>query len=292
MFLVEQWHNLIKKKYKKQIKLLIIEESDVLDQAIQLLDQSLFKVFRLFDFNDQSIKEKCALFYYEQRKNKDNISLEDAYRSIESNPINFASALIGLNYVDILILGIIYDSKSCFSSILKLLKNPDNSTAYSTMVMYKDNELIFMSDCALNISINKEQIKPLVNYSYLLAKQCFFIDQNYAGLISYQTNNDYSDSSINLLGSLQFDALVDPKVRAIKLANSHNHIINHYIFLDLITANTIFKIYAYKMNYLTIGSYIHNIQRSISVLSRSATVDEIVATVYLLGFDFVLKSER
>lgn len=287
MFLVQQWQNALIKENKNKIKLLIIEESKELNQAIKMLDLSLFQVCTLVDFDNETIKEECANYWYQQRKNKDCVSLDDAYSSLKNNLINFATCLISLNYVDLFVVGVVYDSKSCFSSLLKILKNPDQSPAYSTMVMCKGKEIIFMSDCALNLSISQQEIKPLINYSYKLAKDCFFIEDNYAGLIGYHTANSFNDPDLNLLGPLQFDAIVNLQVRTKKLPNSHNYTINHYIFQELTTANVVFKIYAQKMDYMTIGTYIHNLKRSVSVLSRSATSNEILATIYLLAYDFI-----
>ncbi|WP_016829218.1 phosphate acyltransferase [Ureaplasma urealyticum] len=274
---------------KKPLKVLFIEQSLEIDKAKQILSQnSLINIVDLASFKTPEIISECENIWYELRKSKGE-SQKDAQLAI-SNDLNFAVCLSYLKKIDILIVGANLSSKTCFSSILKILKNPNGSIACSTMVMASEQELIFMSDCALNLTLNKDQMIDVAKHSYTIAKKYFEVLNNHAAYISYLSQNDvlYQNNDFDFIGPMQFDAVVDLRVRNKKIINSHQNHINHYVFDNISIANTIFKIYQTKLHYLTIGSYISNILTKVSVISRSASVDEIVATTYLLCVAFLV----
>lgn len=285
---INKLKNKLKNLAKKPIKVLFIEQSLEIDKAKKMLSQdTLINIVDLSSFKTPEIINECEEIWYELRKLKGE-SRNDAQIAVNDN-LNFAVCLSYLKKIDVLIVGANLSSKTCFSSILKILKNPKGSIAYSTMVMINKRELIFMSDCALNLNLNKQQMIDVAKYSCTISRNYFDVLNNHVGYISYLSQNDviYQNKNFDFIGPIQFDAVVDLKVRNKKVPNIHQYHINHYVFDNISIANTVFKIYQTKLNYLTVGTYISNILAKVSVISRSASSDEIIATTYLLCVAFL-----
>lgn len=292
--LLKKIEDKVNQKTDQFLRVLFIESTDEIVEAKSILkkNKNLF-IFELDYFNTKKIQDECATVWYQKRKHK-GMTL-DAAKQIIKNKLDFAVALVYLKYVDVLVVGAELSSKTCFSSILKLLKKDTNNFASSTMAMFKNNNLIFMSDCALNLSLNNNELLDVAKHSQKIAENYFDVKNNYHAYISYISDNYFQNKingEINIVGPMQFDSVVDIKTRIKKLPNVHKEKINHFLFDNIATANTVFKIYQKELGYKTIGSFVSNLDYRVSVISRSADVHEILLTTYFMLYAFLVDKQK
>lgn len=212
------------------------------------------------------------------------------------NPVQFAMILLKSNLVDCVIGGASYPTADIISPILKLIKAKENITTISSyMLLEKKEEILIFADCALNIDPTEEQLLEIAKETIVSAKQ-FNIDPQVA-MLSYSTNGSaQGDSAIKvrnvakklqkdfpnkIYGEIQFDAAYDYDVCKKKLNIETPKQANVYIFPDLNSGNIGYKIAQYLGDYQAIGPFIQGVNLPVNDLSRGASVDDIIKTIYI-----------
>ena len=200
-----------------------------------------------------------------------------------------------LKKVDALVLGHTYTSKIVFMySILFFGQNKKMSTAFIT------NQNQIWTDCALNINPNLDLYNAIINNSVQLYKKLNLYKIPNIALLSYSSNelsndvnvkkifdlkNTFASTNVNLIGPIQFDAVVNKEVYFKKMNQKENVNFDILVFPELNSANISYKIFNQLLHIEFYGPFILGIDYKISDLSRSATTNEIIQTIkYLMCF--------
>ncbi|WP_051675821.1 phosphate acyltransferase [Ureaplasma canigenitalium] len=277
------------------IRVLLIEDSDEIKKVKEVIKKDPYlSLVQLDFFRTEKIINECCQLYYEMRKDKDGISFEDAKKIVTNDNLTFAVLLTNLNYVDVFVVGKETSSKECFTKILRIIKPAPGLRCSATMALIKQQKIIFLSDVALNLKVEKDDIYDIARASVGIAKNIFNIKENHVVCASYVSDiiidekyNDY-----NLLGYLQYDAIVDLNVRKKKLQKVINYEFNHIIFQNIETANTVYKLMNKQLDYQAVGTFINYLNKSIGMVSRSATVEELILTIYCLVLDYLKRYQN
>ena len=158
-------------------------------------------------------------------------------------------------------------------------------------------KFLFFADCAVNINPSEED---LVQIAFDTASSFFKITENKPRIafISYSTHGSGKGESVDKVkkayklftkkypnifadGELQIDAALSLDVYKKKTGKDLIEPFNIFIFQNLDTANTVYKVAAKLGNMKSYGPFIIGFEKPLIDLSRSATSDEIYKTALL-----------
>ena len=243
-----------------------------------------------FDRMDEMVDLFCEL-----RKSK-GVTPEQA-RGILSQANYFGTMLVKMGIADALLGGATYSTADTVRPALQLIKTkPGNSIVSSCFILVRpsatgENEVLAMSDCAINIHPTEDELVEIAGESAAWAR-IFGVDPKVA-FLSYSTlgsgkgedvdkmrnaahkaREKYPDLPIE--GELQFDAAVSPRVARTKCPDSSvaGHA-NTFIFPDINAGNIGYKIAQRLGNFEAYGPILLGLNAPINDLSRGCNASEV-----------------
>lgn len=204
----------------------------------------------------------------------------------------FGTMLVKMGKADCLLGGATYSTADTVRPALQLIKTkPGNKIVSSTFIMVKGEEKLAMSDCAICIEPNEDELAEIAIESAKTAK-VFGIDPKVA-MLSYSTLGSGKGDSVTKManatakvremapdiaieGEIQFDAAVSPVVAQVKCQGSPvAGQANTFIFPDINAANIGYKIAARLGGYEAIGPVLQGLNAPINDLSRGCNAQEV-----------------
>ena len=243
-----------------------------------------------FDRMDEMVDLFCEL-----RKSK-GVTPEQA-RGIISLANYFGTMLVKMGIADALLGGATYSTADTVRPALQLIKTkPGNSIVSSCFILVRpsatgENEVLAMSDCAINIHPTEDELVEIAGESDACAR-ILGVDPKVA-FLSYSTlgsgkgedvdkmrnaahkaREKYPDLPIE--GELQFDAAVSPRVARTKCPDSSvaGHA-NTFIFPDINAGNIGYKIAQRLGNFEAYGPILLGLNAPINDLSRGCNASEV-----------------
>ena len=243
-----------------------------------------------FDRMDEMVDLFCEL-----RKSK-GVTPEQA-RGILSQANYFGTMLVKMGIADALLGGATYSTADTVRPALQLIKTkPGNSIVSSCFILVRpsatgENEVLAMSDCAINIHPTEDELVEIAGESAECAK-IFGVDPKVA-FLSYSTLGSGKGEDVDKMrnaaakakekypslpieGELQFDAAVSPRVARTKCPG--NEVAGHantFIFPDINAGNIGYKIAQRLGNFEAYGPILLGLNAPINDLSRGCNASEV-----------------
>lgn len=244
--------------------------------------------------NFDRMEEMVALFC-ELRKSK-GVTPEQA-RGILSQNNYFGTMLVKMGIADALLGGATYSTADTVRPALQLIKTkPGNTIVSSCFILVRpsatgENEVLAMSDCAINIHPTEDELVEIAGESAECAK-IFGVDPKVA-FLSYSTLGSGKGEDVDKMrnaaakakakypelpieGEIQFDAAVAPRVARTKCPESTvaGHA-NTFIFPDINAGNIGYKIAQRLGNFEAYGPILLGLNAPINDLSRGCNASEV-----------------
>ena len=243
-----------------------------------------------YDRMDEMVDLFCEL-----RKSK-GVTPEQA-RKMLSSANYFGTMLVKMGVADALPGGATYSTADTVRPALQLIKTkPGHSIVSSCFILVRpsatgDNEVLAMSDCAINIKPTEDELVEIAGETAKCAR-IFGIDPQIA-FLSYSTfgsgkgddvdkmrnaaekaKKKYPDLPIE--GEMQFDAAVSPRVARTKCPDSKvaGHA-NTFIFPDINAGNIGYKIAQRMGNFDAYGPILLGLNAPVNDLSRGCNAAEV-----------------
>jgi phosphate acetyltransferase len=209
----------------------------------------------------------------------------------------FGTMLVKMGKADALLGGATYSTADTVRPALQLIKTkPGNKIVSSTFIMVREhadaeNELLAMSDCAINIKPDEDQLVEIAIESAKTA-EIFGIDSKVA-MLSYSTKGSGAGEDVDKVrnatekvkaaapdlvvdGEFQFDAAVSPVVAAKKCPDSPvAGKANVFIFPDINAGNIGYKIAQRLGGFDAYGPILQGLNAPINDLSRGCSAEEV-----------------
>jgi phosphate acetyltransferase len=239
---------------------------------------------------DQMVEMFCEL-----RKSK-NIQPDEARKTLQKGNY-FGTMLVKMGEADALLGGATYSTADTVRPALQLIKTkPGNKIVSSTFIMVRpsatgENEVLAMSDCAINIKPTAEELAEIAVESAECGR-IFGIDPKVA-FLSYSTLGSGAGEDVDKMrlaaqiakekapqlpieGELQFDAAVSPRVARTKCPDSAvaGHA-NVFVFPDINAGNIGYKIAQRLGNFDAYGPILLGLNAPINDLSRGCNAEEV-----------------
>ena len=245
---------------------------------------------KTFDRMEEMVELFCEL-----RKSK-GVTPEQA-RGILSQANYFGTMLVKMGIADSLLGGATYSTADTVRPALQLIKTkPGNTIVSSCFILVRpsatgENEVLAMSDCAINIHPTEDELVEIAGESAAGAK-IFGVDPKVA-FLSYSTLGSGKGEDVDKMrnaahkahekypelpieGELQFDAAVSPRVARTKCPDSvvAGHA-NTFIFPDINAGNIGYKIAQRLGNFEAYGPILLGLNAPINDLSRGCNASEV-----------------
>ncbi|MCI9538743.1 MAG: phosphate acetyltransferase [Eubacterium sp.] len=239
---------------------------------------------------DEMVQLLCEI-----RKNKG--MTEERARDILSQANYFGTMLVKMGKADALLGGATYSTADTVRPALQIIKTkPQNSIVSSCFILVRpsatgENEVLAMSDCAINIKPTEDELVEIALESAECAR-IFGIDPQLA-FLSYSTLGSGAGEDVDkmrnaaektrkaapnlpIAGELQFDAAVSPRVARTKCPESEvaGHA-NTFIFPDISAGNIGYKIAQRLGNFEAYGPILLGLNAPINDLSRGCNASEV-----------------
>ena len=243
-----------------------------------------------YDKMDEMVAEFCEL------RKKKGVTPEQARETL-SHSNYFGTMLVKMGVADALLGGATYSTADTVRPALQLLKTkPGNSIVSSCFILVRpsatgDPEVLAMSDCAINIKPNEDELVEIAAETANCAR-IFGVDPRVA-FLSYSTLGSGKGEDVDKMrnaaaktkerypdlpveGELQFDAAVSPRVAVTKCPGSTvaGHA-NTFIFPDINAGNIGYKIAQRLGNFDAYGPILLGLNGSINDLSRGCNALEV-----------------
>lgn len=239
--------------------------------------------------------DEMVEMYCELRKKK-GVTPEQA-REILLQANYFGTMLIKMGDADALLGGATYSTADTVRPALQLIKTkPENNIVSSCFILVRpsatgENEVLAMSDCAININPTEDELVEIAGEAAKCAK-IFGVDPQVA-FLSYSTYGSGAGEAVDKMrnaaaktkakypdlpvdGELQFDAAVSPRVARTKCPESKvaGHA-NTFIFPDISAGNIGYKIAQRLGNFEAYGPILLGLNAPINDLSRGCNASEV-----------------
>lgn len=239
--------------------------------------------------------DEMVEMYCELRKKK-GVTPEQA-REILLQANYFGTMLIKMGDADALLGGATYSTADTVRPALQLIKTkPENNIVSSCFILVRpsatgENEVLAMSDCAININPTEDELVEIAGEAAKCAK-IFGVDPQVA-FLSYSTYGSGAGEAVDKMrnaaaktkakypdlpvdGELQFDAAVSPRVARTKCPESKvaGHA-NTFIFPDISAGNIGYKIAQRMGNFEAYGPILLGLNAPVNDLSRGCNASEV-----------------
>lgn len=221
---------------------------------------------------------------------------EDACRAALSKSNYFGTMLVKMGKADCLLGGATYSTADTVRPALQLIKTKPGSKIVSSCFILcreteKGNEMYAMSDCAINLDPNEDELVEIAVETARTAKT-FSIDAKVA-LLSYSTLGSGKGASVDKVhnaaeklkamdldfpveGELQFDAAFSPVVAKTKAPGSSvAGQANTFVFPNIDAGNIGYKIAQRLGGFEAFGPILQGLNAPINDLSRGCNADEV-----------------
>ena len=204
----------------------------------------------------------------------------------------FGTMLVKMEKADALLGGATYSTADTVRPALQLIKTkPGNKIVSSSFIMVRDEEMLCMGDCAINIEPTEDDLVEIAIESAKTA-EAFGIDPKVA-MLSYSTKGSGSGDSVDKVrnatekiiaqapdlavdGELQFDAAVSPVVAETKCKGSKvAGQANTFVFPDINAGNIGYKIAQRLGGFDAFGPVLQGLNAPINDLSRGCNAEEV-----------------
>lgn len=225
----------------------------------------------------------------ELRKGK--MTEEDCRKALSKGNY-FGTMLVKMGKADALLGGATYSTADTVRPALQLIKTkPGNKIVSSCFILTRENEMLAMGDCAINIEPDEDQIVEIAIETAKTA-QIFGIDPKVA-LLSFSTKGSGKGEAVDKMrnatakvkeacptldvdGELQFDAAVSPVVAQTKCKGSTvAGQANTFIFPEIQSGNIGYKIAQRLGGFAAYGPILQGLNAPINDLSRGCDADEV-----------------
>ncbi|AQQ70295.1 Phosphate acetyltransferase [Limihaloglobus sulfuriphilus] len=245
--------------------------------------------------------------FYELRKHK-GLTLEKAFDMIKEVSY-FATMMVKMDHADGLVSGAVHSSADTIRPALQIIKAAKGVKTVSSMFfMCRGEETLLFADSGLNQEPDADQIADITLSTAYTAKQFGIIPK--IAVVGYSTKgsgvgpladkvraaakaaiakmeSDF-DGEYYIDGELQFDAAYVPEVAAKKAPESPlKGRANTFIFPDLNTGNTCYKMAERLAGMSAYGPILQGIAKPVNDLSRGCSSDDIVATIAITAIQSV-----
>ncbi len=238
----------------------------------------------------------------ELRKGK--MSAEDCRAALQKGNY-FGTMLVKMGYADALLGGATYSTADTVRPALQLVKTkPGANLVSSCFILVRNDEMLCMGDCAINISY-EDKLDKEGNVTLTAAQQLaevaiatagtakvFGIDPKVA-MLSYSTKGSGKGANVDLVrdatgiakemapelaidGEMQFDAAVSPVVGQLKFPGSKvAGYANTFIFPEIQSGNIGYKIAQRLGGFAAYGPILQGLNAPINDLSRGCDAEEV-----------------
>ena len=217
----------------------------------------------------------------------------------------FGTMLVKMGVADCLLGGATYSTADTVRPALQLVKTKKGANLVSScFIMIRDDEMLAMGDCAINIDYQDKLDKEgnvVLSAAAQLAEvavatahtaEVFGIDPKVA-MLSYSTKGSGKGPAVDLVreataiakemapelkldGEMQFDAAVSPVVGQLKFPGSPvAGYANTFIFPEIQSGNIGYKIAARLGGFMAVGPILQGLNAPINDLSRGCNAEEV-----------------
>ena len=284
---------------KEKIAKIILLVKD--EKSLEKYNLELNDYLQVVNIRTHAMKEMLASALYEKRKAK-GMTLEDATKIMEENPVYFGTMMVDLSLADGLVAGAEISTAETFKPAFQIIKGKTKESKISSFfVMVRDSEngeeVFILSDCGVNIDPTAEEIAEFAKQSYESAKQIGLIENPKVALLSYSTKGsaegedalkmreakailDRENVGFIYDGEMQLDCAIVPSVAALKAPNSPiKGDANVLIFPNLSAGNIGYKIMQRFGGFKAFGPIAQGMRKPINDVSRGANVNDIVQAI-------------
>ncbi len=238
----------------------------------------------------------------ELRKKK-GLTAEQAQQQLHDNVV-LGTMMVQMGDADGLVSGATHTTADTIRPALQLIKMPKTAKLVSSLFfMCFKQEILAFSDCAINPKPDAQQLADIAIQSADSAK-LFGINPKVA-MISYSTGASGIGEDVDKVreatklaqelrpdleidGPLQYDTAIEPDVAIKKLPNSKvAGRATVFIFPDLNTGNTVYKVAQRTGRILAIGPMLQGLNKPVNDLSRGCLVEDIVFTIALTAIQAI-----
>lgn len=272
--------------------ILLGERDEVCEHAKQLGFDISGAQFQ--SMNDPELMERFTAEYAKLRAKK-GVTLEQA-REKMAHRSYFGTMMVHLGLAKAMVSGATHTTADTIRPSLEFIKTkPGVSIVSGSYFMCMRDRVLVFADCAVNPNPTAEQLADIAISSAQTAVD-FGIEPRVA-MLSYSTGTSGSGPDVDtvaeatrilaerrpdlpLAGPIQFDAAIDPTVGELKMPG--NPVAGNatvFIFPDLNTGNNCYKAVQRTSGAVAVGPILQGLNKTITDLSRGATVDDIVSTV-------------
>ena len=245
--------------------------------------------------NDPELVTKFSEEYAKLRAKK-GVTLEQA-RAKMADPSYFGTMMVHFGIAKGMVSGATHTTANTIRPSLEFIKTkPGVSVVSGSYFMSMRDRVLLFADCAVNPNPDASQLADIAISSAETAA-AFGIEPRVA-MLSYSTGTSGTGPDVDLVaeatrlvterrpdlpvaGPIQYDAAIDPTVGKLKLPD--NPVAGNatvFIFPDLNAGNNCYKaVQRSSSAVVAVGPILQGLNKTVTDLSRGATVDDIVSTV-------------
>ncbi|MEN8123560.1 MAG: NADP-dependent malic enzyme [Bacteroidota bacterium] len=257
--------------------------------------------------SEEKRKNKFAEKYWNQKRRKGITIIEARKRMRNRN--YFASMMVNNKMADALVTGYSNSYPIVAKPIIELIeKQKDIHKVSATNLMLTNRGPLFISDTALNINPNSEELVEIARLTNETMKMfglkptlAFVSHSNFGSSKSFSAKKIHDAVSsihksypeINIDGELQVDFALNSKMRSEKFPFSkiEGKKVNGLIYPNLESANISYKLLKELNQIDSVGPLIMGLNKSVHLLQLHASVDEIVNMVSVAVVDAQVKEK-
>ena len=205
--------------------------------------------------------------------------------------INTGHTMLSDGIVDGMVSGCTVSTSTVIRSAIKYV-GLERKTLSSFFIMEKNQKLLFLSDCAVVIRPNSEQLSNIALDTAHSFRRIMDEEPSVA-ILSFSSKGSAEDESINVIrnavkssrasddqlhidGELQLDAAVDMDISSKKVTLSRlNRPANVLIFPDLTSGNIGYKLLQHLGGWRATGPILQGLKKPSNDLSRGCSADDV-----------------
>jgi len=269
---------------------ILLGNEEIIKAKIKTLGYDLER-FSILDISKSDKVEKYSQELYENRQRK-GMSLRLAKELIK-RPVYFGAMMVKLGDADSMIGGLTTSYPETIKPALQCIGLKERCKVVSGMyIVITKKDVYFFADCTVNINPTAEQLAEIAINTADIVKE-FEIDPRVAmlsfsnfGTAVYPESNKVRHA-VDIVHQLRPDLNIDGEMQADTAVVQHilendfpfNRIkgkVNVLIFPDLNSGNIAYKLMARIGGATVVGPIIVGLKKSVHVLQRGASVDDII----------------
>ena len=248
----------------------------------------------IVSMNDPERVERFAEVYAELRKAK-GVTLDQA-REKMTDPSYFGTMMVHLDEADAMVSGATHTTANTIRPAFEIIKTkPGVSIVSGAFFMCMPDQVFYFADCAVNPNPTPAQLADIA-ISSADSAAAFGIEPRVA-MLSYSTGTSGAGPDVDAVieatnlvkerrpdlmidGPMQFDAAFDAATGQMKMPGSPvAGQATVFIFPDLNSGNIAYKAVQRAANVIAVGPVLQGLNKTVTDLSRGATVEDIVSTI-------------